>query len=673
MAFKRLFKAFAAITLASSIQSVAADSVCTNAGKCVPFTIDLTWGPTDPSKGISRNAILTNGSLPGPPLKLKVGDCVDFTVNNNLPNVTGIHFHGIRQNGTPYSDGVPGVSQYVIQPGTSYQYQWAAEESGTYFYHAHYKGQMADGLFGAIIIAPADDAKTPFSLIDSSAVDTLTAASNKVEPVFVGDWNRRTFTEFFQIEQTANIDWACSDSIVINGFGSQYCPSADFIAASASPLAALVLNGTSLTAKGCFPPNSPITQGGQYLAFQNLAALPDDAYNTCIGYTGSNYTTVVDPADGYKAFSFINSAAIPLVNIAIDSHKLWIYEVNGNYIIPQEVDQVVVSNGDRISFFIKLDQTPGDYTLRVANAGLNQVFSGFGVVSYKGGNDAFLGVASLNYGNQNLTEIVPFNPALAAPYPPNVPATSADRSFVLDIQKSPEQPTEAWAWTLSGTDSYNQTNDDGQIPLLFQDVSQIPASDLILETYSNEWVDLIIKISGPIAEPHPIHKHANKFYMIGAGVGDFNFTNVADAITAGYPFNLQSPPYVDGFTSLPANGNGTWMVFRYQVNTPGAWLLHCHIQNHFSGGMAVAILDAVDNFPKPPSDVGKICKGTGVSNYPGLNSTSSSGAGYGTSTNNEGVSTTSSSSVATYTGAASSVTVSMTSLALGLLALAFAL
>jgi len=184
---------------------------------------------------------------------------------------------------------------------------------------------------------------------------------------------------------------------------------------------------------------------------------------------------------------------------------------------------------------------------------------------------------------------------------------------------------------------------------------------------------LIIKISGPVAEPHPIHKHANKFYMIGAGVGDFNFTNTADAITAGYPINLQTPPYVDGFTSIPAEGNGTWMIYRYQVNTPGAWLLHCHIGSHFSGGMAVAILDAVDNFPKPPSDVGSICKGTGVSNYPGLNSTLSSGSGYGSSTNNEGVSTTSSSSVATFTGAASSVTVSMTSLALGLLALAFAL
>src|ERR1700761_3077733 len=130
MAFTRLFKALAALTLASSIQSVAAgdssssSSVCSQSSKCVPFTIDLTWAPSDPSKGISRNAILTNGSLPGPPLKLKVGDCVDFTVNNNLPNVTGVHFHGIRQNGTPYSDGVPGLSQYSIQPGTSYQYQW---------------------------------------------------------------------------------------------------------------------------------------------------------------------------------------------------------------------------------------------------------------------------------------------------------------------------------------------------------------------------------------------------------------------------------------------------------------------------------------------------------------------------------------------------------------------
>ncbi|KIW88182.1 uncharacterized protein Z519_11293 [Cladophialophora bantiana CBS 173.52] len=672
MAFTRLLKAVAAFTLVSSIQSVSAgssssSSVCATSSKCIPFTIDLTWAPTDPSKGISRNAILTNGSLPGPPLKMKVGDCVDFVVNNNMPNVTGIHFHGIRQNGTPWADGVPGVSQYSIQPGTSYMYQWTAVESGNYFYHAHYKGQMMDGLYGAIIIAPADDAQTPFSQISSSDVDALTAAALDVEPVFVTDWNRYTFAEFFEVEQTANIDWACSDSITLNGFGSQYCPSIADLTAAAAPQEPQVLNGSSLTAKGCVPPNNAVIQGGQYLALQNLAALPADAYNTCIGYGGSNFTYSVDPSNGWAAMTFISPAGVALVRVTIDSHKLYVYEINGNYIVPQVVDQFSLSNGDRISFFVKLDQTPGDYTIRVANEGINQVISGFGVLSYKGGNDVPIGVSVMNYGGQNTTAIVPLNNALAAPFPANTPAPSADVSFILDIKKSPIQTTEAWAWTLSGTDSYNMSSDDEVPPLLFQNPSSIPTSDLILETQSNQWVDLIIKVAGPVAEPHPIHKHANKFYMIGAGVGDFNFTNVADAITAGYPFNLVNPPYVDGFTSIPAEGNNTWMVFRYEVNTPGAWLLHCHVQSHFSGGMAVAILDGVDQFPTPPSDVGKVCPGSGTSTYAGGNGTS------GTQVQNEGSSTTSNVSTSSFTGAASSVMVSTGTAALGLLALALAL
>jgi FtsP/CotA-like multicopper oxidase with cupredoxin domain len=688
MAFSRLLKAAAALTLASAIQSVAASdsyssSVCQSSSKCVPFVVDLTWGKSDPTKGISRDVILTNGTMPGPPLYLKVGDCVDFVAYNNLPFATGIHFHGISQAATPWADGVPGLSQYVIAPGTSYQYQWTATDSGTYFYHAHYKGQMMDGLYGAIIIAPADNAETPFSQISSSDVDLLTAASQAVEPLFVSDFNRRTFDEFFTLEETANVDLACSDSIVLNGFGSQYCPSIDFLSASAAPQEPLVLNGSSLTAKGCVPPNNAALQGGQFLALQNLAALPDDVYNTCIGYAGKNYTKVVDPAKGYAAFSIISPAAVAIVKFALDSHKLYVYEINGNYIVPQVVDQLSVSNGDRYSFFVKLDQTPGDYTMRFANEGINQVISGFGVMSYKGGNGVAAGVASLNYGGQNTTVVSTLVNALAAPFPASAPAASADVSFIMNIVKDPAQPTDAWAWTLSGVEAYNMSNDDTTPPLLFQNPSSIPASDLIITTKKSQWVDLIIKISGPVAEPHPIHKHTNKFYAIGAGVGDFNFTNTADAITAGYPINLQNPPYVDGFTSIPAEGNNTWMIFRYQAVNPGAWLLHCHVQSHFSGGMAMAILDGIDQFPSVPSDVGKVCPGTGVSNYPGLSSISSgsgsggystgtSGSGTGTSTNNEGVSTTSP-AISAYTGGASTKMVSTGSVALGLLALAFAL
>ncbi|KIX07314.1 uncharacterized protein Z518_01967 [Rhinocladiella mackenziei CBS 650.93] len=672
MAVTSLLKALAALTLvSSSIFPVAAtsnssSSICATSSKCIPFTIDVTWGPSDPSKGLSRNAILTNGSLPGPPLKMKVGDCVDFTVINNLPYNTGVHFHGIRQLGTPWADGVPGLSQYSITPGTSYMYQWTAEESGMYFYHAHYKGQMMDGLYGAIVIQPADNASTPFSQISSDETDVkqMTAAALDVEAVFASDWSQFTFQEFFEIEQTANIDDACTDSIILNGFGSVYCLSSTDLAANSAPQLPQILNGTSLTAKGCVPPSNPVIQGN---FSRNLAALPSGAYDVCTPYTGSNYTYSVDPSNGWAAMSFISPAGFALFKVTIDSHKLYVYEINGNFIVPQTVDEFVVGPGDRVSFFVKLDQTPGDYQIRVANDGINQVISGFGVLSYKGGSGP-AGVSVMNYGGQNTTAVVTFNPAAAAPFPPMQVAATADMTFVLDIMKSPAQPTLSWAWTLSGFESYNQTNDDTNPPLLFQNPANIPSSDLILETQYNKWVDLIIKVAGPVAEPHPIHKHANKFFAIGSGVGSFNFTSVAAAQAAGYPFNLENPPYVDGYTSTPAEGNSTWMVFRYQANTPGAWLLHCHVQTHLSGGMAVAILDAIDNFPQIPSDVGAVCPGSGSSG-----STSYGSGGYGSQVSNDNSTSTGGATIATFTGAASSVvTPSFASVLFSLVAIAFA-
>lgn len=633
MAYTSLSKALAAATLAfSSFSLVAAGSQA----KHVPFVIEATWGPTDPTKAISRDALLVNGSFPGPPLNLKVGETVDFTVINNTPDVTGIHFHGIRQLGTPEADGVPGVSQTAIKSGDTYTYTWTAEDSGTYFYHAHYKGQMMDGLYGAIIIAPADDAETPFSQIGD--VSTLSKAAGKVETVFASDWSRYTFDEFFAIEKAANKDTACTDSIILNGQGSVFCPSIDFLSANAAPQTPAVLNGTSLTAKGCIPASNPLLQGR--FPF-NAGALPPDVYDVCTPYQGSNYTYTVDAKDGYAAMSFVNPGGFALLQVAIDSHKLIVYEINGNYIVPQWVDALTVGNGDRISFFVKLDQAPADYTIRVANAGINQVVSGFGSLSYKGGKGAANAVGVLNYGGQNTTLITTLNRARAAPYPAVAVSPTSDLTFVLDISNDPSQPTDAWAWTLSGSQGYDQSRDDAAPPLLFQDPATIPDSELILKTKYNQWVDLIIRIAGPLAQPHPIHKHANKFFAIGAGPGDFNFTSVAAAQAAGLPFNLANPPFVDGFTNPPALGSGAWMVFRYQANTPGAWLLHCHIQTHFSGGMAVAILDAVDQFPQFPSGgnssgSGHGNGGSGSGSWDGSSGSGNDNGGSGSTTGGSG-------------------------------------
>ncbi|KAK5070291.1 hypothetical protein LTR51_007990 [Lithohypha guttulata] len=585
----------------SSLFPTEFNSTC----KCKPFTIDLTWGSVDASNLLPRSAILTNGSMPGPALKLRVGDCVDFTVNNNMGFDTGVHFHGIRQLETPWNDGTPGLTQYAIRSGSSYTYTWYADEPGSYFYHSHYKSQMMDGLYGAIIIAPSEDNTTPFSQISSSATDlaAIEKATANIETIFTSDWNQYTSAEFFSIESAANIDWACADSVILNGKGSVYCLSAADLAANARVQVPFILGNSSLTAKGCIPPSNPLIQG----AFnRDLSQLPAPAYDQCTPYSGNTYTYQVDPADGWAAMSFISPSAYAIFVATIDNHKMYVYERNGQYMTPQTVDQVEISPGDRVSFLVKLDQTPGDYTIRIANSGINQVISGFGRLSYKG-SAGTLGVAIMNIGGVSPpnSTVTLLDVASAAPISAPAVASTADKTFVLNLMKNPTAG-ESWAWTLDGSKSYQQGNDD-QTPFLYSDPNTIPADDLVLRTNYNDWVDLIVTIAGPLAQPHPIHKHGNKFYVIGSGTGNFNYTSVAQAQAAGIAFNLANPPYVDGYTSTPAQGTGAWMVFRYQANTPGAWFMHCHIQTHFTGGMAVAILDAVDKWPIVPATAGKIC------------------------------------------------------------------
>ena len=75
-----------------------------------PHEVDFT--------GKRRKAIKINGSLPGPTLKWREGDTVTVAVTNHLPEVTSIHWHGIRV--PAEMDGVPGLSFAGIAPGETF-------------------------------------------------------------------------------------------------------------------------------------------------------------------------------------------------------------------------------------------------------------------------------------------------------------------------------------------------------------------------------------------------------------------------------------------------------------------------------------------------------------------------------------------------------------------------
>lgn len=105
--------------------------------------------------GNPRIATTINGSLPAPTLRWREGDTITIRVTNRLKETTSIHWHGII---LPFEmDGVPGISFRGIQPGETFTYQFKVQQSGTYWYHSHSGMQEATGVYGAIIIDPAQD------------------------------------------------------------------------------------------------------------------------------------------------------------------------------------------------------------------------------------------------------------------------------------------------------------------------------------------------------------------------------------------------------------------------------------------------------------------------------------------------------------------------------------
>lgn len=60
--------------------------------------------------------------------------------------------HGADLPNASWSDGVAGVSQAPIPPGSTFRYKFKAEPAGTLWYHSHTGMQFGDGLRGPMIV-----------------------------------------------------------------------------------------------------------------------------------------------------------------------------------------------------------------------------------------------------------------------------------------------------------------------------------------------------------------------------------------------------------------------------------------------------------------------------------------------------------------------------------------
>jgi len=150
---------------------------------------------------------------------------------------------------TPWSDGVPGITQLHIEPGESFTYKWTATQYGSYWYHAHEAGQLDDGLYGHLLIHPRQSLETPFSLIASDAAEerAMAKAAKDPIPLLLGDWRHIVSEEAIDITMAANTELSCYDSILVNGKGKVNCWSAEKTASLVTPEQRQILTQANLT------------------------------------------------------------------------------------------------------------------------------------------------------------------------------------------------------------------------------------------------------------------------------------------------------------------------------------------------------------------------------------------------------------------------------------------
>lgn len=102
-----------------------------------------------------------NRQVPGPRLAVTEGDRVRINLRNKLPESTTVHWHGLILPNK--MDGPSEITQEPVPPGGGYTYEFVVGQSGTFFYHSHDHPdrQQALGLYGALLIAPAETASAP--------------------------------------------------------------------------------------------------------------------------------------------------------------------------------------------------------------------------------------------------------------------------------------------------------------------------------------------------------------------------------------------------------------------------------------------------------------------------------------------------------------------------------
>ncbi|KAG6678662.1 hypothetical protein I3842_14G092300 [Carya illinoinensis] len=508
-----------------------------------------------------------NGQFPGPTIRAKAGDTVVVELTNKLPTEgVVIHWHGIRQLGTPWADGTAFISKCAINCGETFHYRFKVDRPGTYFYHGHLGMQRSAGLYGSLIVDVAEGEKEPFHYDGEFNL-------------LLSDWWHKSVHEQ-EVGLSSNpFRWIGEpQSLLINGRGQYNCS-----------LAAQYSNTNSSQCK---------LRGNEQCAPQILRVRPNKTYRLRVA----------------------SSTALASLNLAIGNHKMVVVEADGNYLQPFAVNDLDIYSGESYSVLITTDQDPSkNYWLSIGVRGrLPATPPGLSILNYQPTSVSKFPTSpppvTPRWDDYNHSKT--FSNSIFALMGSPKPPTSYDRRITLLNTQNKIDGFTKWAINnvslalpptpYLGSIKYGLRNafDQKSPPENFPDNYDVmrppinPNSTIGSGVYMfglNSTVDVILQnansLSNNVSEIHPWHLHGHDFWVLGYGEGKFSAKDEKK-------LNFKNPPLRNTAVIFPYG----WTALRYVADNPGVWAFHCHIEPHLHMGMGVVFAEGVHHVKSIPNE-----------------------------------------------------------------------
>nr|QCZ35186.1 laccase 19 [Salvia miltiorrhiza] len=153
----------------------------------------------------NKTLLTVNGQFPGPTIYARRGELVVVDViNHSHQNIT-IHWHGVKMQRYPWTDGVNYVTQCPISPGKRFRQQIVlSNEEGTLFWHAHSDWSRAT-VYGAIVILPPKTHTYPFPKPHAQV------------PILLGEWWNDDVEQVYKNFLAQGRNPKVSDAFLMNG------------------------------------------------------------------------------------------------------------------------------------------------------------------------------------------------------------------------------------------------------------------------------------------------------------------------------------------------------------------------------------------------------------------------------------------------------------------------